>query len=88
MTDATMSTATPKMLDISAAHGKLNELGVQCSRRQVQRWAYDRSLPFHKPVFGNKLLIREDKLIAAATGHSAPNGHKLATETNGRKRRG
>lgn len=69
----------PKMLNIEGAHRRLNELGIECSLRQVRRWAELRSLPFRKPKFGRMLLVREDELVAVATCQDDETRHKLAT---------
>lgn len=51
-------------LDIDAAHQKILGLGFdQVNRRQVQRWAGEKKLPFFK--FGKSLYIEEQELLAA-----------------------
>ncbi len=55
----------PRVLNQSAAHDFLNECGVICSRRKVQRWFVDRKMPgVFKLSLDGRLYIREDDLIA------------------------
>ena len=70
---------TPRVLDIDAAHEYLNRMGVTCNVRQVRRWAEKRDLPFYKPNFGRRLLIREEDLVAVVTAKDTGIGHTLAT---------
>lgn len=58
-------TPTDKVLDIGAVHAWLSARGFDYTRRQVERMAHERKLPFKAGPDGHRLFIWRSQLEAA-----------------------